>query len=425
MNQQDLLPHFFRTEYRNLVAVLTRRFGTHQLQAAEDLASEAFVAALDTWPYQGIPDNPTAWLYAVARNKARNYQLRARHFSSRIAPDLMRVGETVSQPEEDLDLSAPYIADSQLCMLFAVCHPALSSDAQVALALRVLCGFGLEEIASAFLVSRETVHKRLTRARERLREQRIPLDLPGRGELAARLETVLQTIYLLFSEGYYSECRDEVLREDLCLEAMRLASQLTENPLTDQPPARALLALMCFHSSRFAARRDARGELLLYGDQDPSRWNRELISRGVELLHQASRGDRLSTYHVEAAIAYWQTVREDTAEKWCSLLQLYDQLLALRYSPVAALNRAWVVARLHGPEAALAELGPLEPVLAENPYYHALMGELYGGLDKQAARDHFARAYALARTGPDRAWMQRRLEQEYPGPPPAPGKRKA
>jgi RNA polymerase sigma-70 factor (ECF subfamily) len=341
MTQKTLLPHLFRTEFRKITAVLCKRFGIEHIEIAEDIASETFLSALETWTYKGIPENPEAWLYSVAKNKARNHLSRDHIFREKVAPQVIQSKPELAEIE--IDLSDKNIADSQLQMLFAICHPSISKEAQVGLSLRILCGFGIDEIANAFLISKETINKRLFRAKEKLRLEKVKIEFPGEDEIHKRLETVLTTLYLLFNEGYYSESQDSVLREDLCLEATRLTYLLTENEATNTPTVNALLSLMCFHSSRFGARKKENGEMILYQEQDETRWNAELISKGVYFLHQASQGNKISRYHLEAGIAYWHTIKEDTKEKWSSILQLFDQLLQIEYSPIAALNRAYAL----------------------------------------------------------------------------------
>ena len=405
MEQQELIPHLFRTEFRKIVAVLGKHFGAGHLDVAEDLASDTFAAALETWPYRGIPANPTAWLYAVARNKALNYLRRNRHFTREVADQLKKDPDDFQ--ESEIDLSEGNIRDSQLQMLFAVCHPAISVPAQVGLALRILCGFGIDEIATAFLTNKETVNKRLFRARETLRREQVAIEFPGEGEIESRLESVLTTLYLLFSEGYYSESREPVIREDLCAEAMRLTALLLEAGPANSPEANALFALMSFQASRLGARQNDSGELILYQDQDESLWDTALIAQGARYLNLASRGGCLSRYHLEAGIAYWHTIKEDTREKWENILYLYNLLLQVAYSPVAALNRTYAFSKIYGKEAAIREAERLK--LSGNPYYFTLLGELHSGLDDEKARMHFEKALELARTEADRRVIQQRL----------------
>jgi RNA polymerase sigma-70 factor (ECF subfamily) len=415
MNQQELIPHLFRTEFRKITAVLCKFLGIEHIEMAEDIAGDTFLSALESWSFNGIPENPTAWLYSVAKNKAKNYINRNQIFTGKIAP---RIKYSSSGHEEPvIDLSDKNIQDSQLQMLFAVCHPSISAEAQVGLSLRILCGFGIEEIANAFLTSKETINKRLFRAKEKLRLEKVPIEFPGEAEINDRLESVLTTLYLLFNEGYYSESQDSVLREDLCLEAMRLTYLLVENEQTNQPNVNALLSLFCFHSSRFEARKNEHGEIVLYQDQDEMKWNYELINKGVYFLHQASRGNKISKYHVEAGIAYWHTMKADTKEKWENILQLYNRLLQIEYSPIAALNRTYALSKAYaflkdgaakGKQLAIIEAEKLN--LADNHFYFMLLGELYTDIDNKKAKQNFQKAHSLAKTSTDRKTIQRKID---------------
>ena len=410
MEHQHLIPHLFRSEYRKIVSVLGKRFGFDHLETAEDIASETFLTAAQTWPLRGLPENPTAWLYRVAENKAINHLLREQLFKGRVSKTIRKAssGISVAEPGYDIDLSPQNIDDSQLQMMFAICHPSISPEAQIGLSLRILCGFGIDEIADAFLTNRETINKRLFRARERLREEKIPIEMPAPSEIDRRLDTVLTTIYLLFNEGYYSISNDATLRKDFCLEAMRLCHMLTGNPATDKPPAGALLALMCFHASRFDARIDSNGEIVLYDDQDETLWNDELIRRGAFYLNRSTHTGSLSRYHLEAAIAFWSTQKTDSHQKWENILQLYNRLLQIHYSPIAALNRTYALARANGKQAAIAEAEKLQ--LTDNHFYYVLLGELYMGMDNARALEHFRQALALAKSPADKRTMQRKID---------------
>jgi RNA polymerase sigma-70 factor (ECF subfamily) len=406
MFEQELIPHLFRTEFSKIAAVLSKTFGIDHIETAEDLASETFLAALETWPYRGVPPNPRAWLYTVAKNKARNYLGRQQLFAGKISAELQKAA--VGTENLEIDLSEKNISDSQLQMLFAICHPAIHPEAQVALALRILCGFGIDEIAHAFLSNKETINKRLFRAREKLREEKVPIEFPAPGQISQRLDNVLTILYLLFNEGYYSETDDAIIRDDLCKEAMRLARLLLENELTNLPRVNALYALMCFHASRFKARKDEKGQIVLYQDQDESLWDQDLISEGGYYLHLASQGDQLSKYHLEAGIAYWHTIKTDSREKWENILQLYNRLLQLEYSPIAALNRTFALAKANGPREAIIEAEKLK--LEDNPYYFTLLGELYRDIDKSLAQQHFQRALLFAATQADRDLINRKIQ---------------
>lgn len=404
MEQTTLIPHLFRTEYRKIVSVLCKRFGFTHIETAEDIASDTFLAAAQSWGLKGIPQNPVAWLYHVSSNKAINHLRRRQLFEDKIAKEIK--GEPANDIPE-LDLSPQNIHDSQLQMMFAVCHPSISPEAQIGLSLRILCGFGIEEIADAFLTNKETINKRLFRAKQKLREENIKIELPAPQELDERLASVLATIYLLFNEGYYSSSNDRMLRKELCFEAMRLCYMLIENEYTNRPAVNALLSLMCFQASRFDARMNANGEMILYEEQDTSLWDADLIARGGYFMHCAATGNAVSKYHLEATIAYWSTRREDTKEKWESILQLYNRLLQMQYSPVAALNRTYALAKAHGKQEAIAAAEKLPP--GGNHFYYALLGELYTGIDNTKAKAHFEKAIILAKTQAEKQALQKKL----------------
>ncbi|HMG91832.1 MAG TPA: DUF6596 domain-containing protein [Chryseolinea sp.] len=404
MNHQEIIPHLFRTEYRKIVSVIAKRFGFEHLEVAEDIASDTFLTASQSWGLNGPPENPTAWLYNVSKNKAKNYLQRLNLFERKIAPT---IGQTRDLESDGLDLSPQNINDSQLQMMFTVCHPCISTEAQIGLSLRILCGFGIEEIADAFLTNKETINKRLFRAKEKLREENIKIELPADSQIEERLDTVVATIYLLFNEGYYSISQDRTVRKDLCLEAMRLCTMLVENSSTNKPQVNALLSLMCFHASRFDARMDENGHLILYEDQDVNLWNADLISKGGYFLQAAASGNNISKYHLEAGIAYWNTRKEDTKEKWENILQFYNRLLQTEYSPIAALNRTYALSKANSREEAIIEAEKLE--LHDNQFYFMLLGELYSDLDKTKAKANFERACTLAKTESDKQAMKRKM----------------
>lgn len=403
MEPGDLIPHLFRTEYRKIVSVLIRRYGFEQMETAEDIAGETFLTAAQTWSYKGLPENPTAWLYHVAKNKAKNLLGRTAHFDRKIVPLLQR---EAGRGEDDVDLSEPNIGDSQLQMMFAVCHPSIPAEAQVGLALRILCGFSIEEIADAFLTNRGTIEKRLYRAREKLRTETIRMEFPADDEIDDRLDSVLRTIYLLFTEGCYASHGETPVRRELCFEAMRLAALLIDFERTNKPRTHALLALMCFQASRLPARTNPDGGLILYEDQKEALWDQRLIEQGIIHLRISAAGDELSKYHLEAAIAYWYTQRDDGWEKWAAILKLYDQLLALEETPVVRLNRIFALSKVRGVEAAIEEAKKIAPMGA--PYY-ALLGELHSRGDVSAAAAYFKEALSLAHTSADKKIIQTRL----------------
>ena len=407
MNTKDLIPNLFRTEYSKLVAVLCKVYGLSNIQIAEDLVSETFLSAAETWGKKGIPDNQVGWLYTVAKNKAKDYLRRNKLKIEKIDPALKRGQDNLDF--EEIDLNEDLIKDSQLQMIFAICHPAIAKDAQIALALRILCGFGIDEIVSALLSNKESINKKLYRAKQKLRDNKIPLELPETEQINARLDTVLKTIYLLFNEGYYSANPNESIRKDLCLEAMRLNILLTQYPQTNLPKANALISLMCFHASRLEARIDKEGEFILYDDQDPNLWDQTLIEKGEYYLNRSASGEKLSAYHLQAAIAYWHTQKENN-DRWESILQLYNLLLQTEYSPVAALNRTYALAKANGTEIALKEAKKLN--MEESHLYHALLAELYSNHDYVKRKTHLQKAIQLAKSENEIKLLLRKMNAE-------------
>ncbi|MCD0464966.1 RNA polymerase sigma factor [Flavobacterium sp. ENC] len=408
MENAALIPNLFRSEYQKIVSVLCHLFGIHHIEIAEDIVSDTFLSASETWAIKGIPENPTAWLYTVAKNKTKNYLKRNTIFETKIVTEI-KYNAPLNNPEIDIDLSEQNIADSQLAMIFTVCNPCNSDEAQIALALNLLCGFGINEISDAFLSNKEVIYKRINRAREKLKEENIKIQSPNVSEIKDRIKTVLKTIYLLYSEGYYSISQNTTLRKDLCAEAMRLAYLLIQNESTNLPETNALMALMCFHSSRFEARTAENGAIILYEDQDQSLWNQELIDRGTYFLSKSSTGNTLSKYHLEAGIAYWHTIKEDTADKWEHILELYNNLIILEYSPIAALNRTYALSKVTGKEEAIAEAEKLH--LTGNHFYYSLLGNLYADLDTKKALNHFETALSLAKTIADKDVIRKNIKQ--------------
>lgn len=405
MEQQELIPHLFRSEYSKITAVLCKLFGIEHIEIAEDIASETFLLAVETWSYKGISPNPTAWLYLVAKNKAKNYFNHNKIFAEKILKQLQYTNITTEEIE--IDLSEKNITDSQLQMLFAICQPSISVESEIGLALRILCGFGIDEIADAFLTNKETINKRLFRAKEKLRLENIQIKYPDITEIEKRLETVLTTLYLLFNEGYYSERQDTIIRKDLCLEAMRLTYLLIENERTNQHSTNALLSLMCFHSSRLDARAAKNGEIILYEEQDKNLWNEELIMKGNYFLTQASNWHIISKYYLEAGIAYWHTIKTDSTEKWENILQLYNHLLQIEYSPIAALNRTFALSKVTSKQTAIVQAEKLN--LSDNHFYYILLGELCRDDNKIKAKEYFETAFSLAKTQTEKHFIKKKI----------------
>ena len=401
----DTLARLYRQEAARMIAVIGRAFGLAHIEVAEDVVGETFLKAAGVWEKDGLPAQPSAWLYAVARNKMLEHLRRQKLFAGRIAPEVTSASPSHEHP--DWAFSEAHIQDSQLRMLFAVCHPAIAGEAQIGLALRILCGFTLDEIAEAFLTNKEAISKRLYRAREKLRAEGMTLELPTGAGLEARMDAVLRIIYLLFSEGFYSTTNSLALRKDLCLEALRLCQMLTESPHTDTASANALLALMCYHSSRFTARVGPKDGFVLYDDQDEALWDKALIGRGHYYLNRSGKGTEISSYHLEAAIARWHCQKEDTREKWEGVLDLYNKLLRLNYSPMVALNRTFALYKARGAAVALPEALKLR--MDHSLSYHLLLAEIYKEVDSAQAVVCLRQALTLAKTGREREVILGRL----------------
>ena len=404
MKKDELIPHLFRTEYSKIVAVLYHSFQLKEIEAAEDIASETFLKASEVWGIRGVPENPTAWLYTVARNKLKDYFRHHAVVEKQIKDTLPGNIDGTASAEFD----EQNIADSQLAMIFSVCSPDNSAESQICLALQILCGFSVEEIANAFLTNVETIKKRLLRARVNLRESNFQLKILSDNQIQDRLDTVLKTLYLLFNEGYFSKTNNQFIRRDLCSEAIRLTYILTENMLTNTPQVNALLALMCFQSSRLEARTNEDGEAVLFDDQDQGLWNQDLVDKGNYYLINAYEGKVVSKYHLEATIAYYHT-RPNDDDKWSPILQVYNQLILLEYSPVTALNRTFAFAKVHGYEKAIWEAEKLS--LNDHFLYHSLLGYLYSRIDADRSISHYQQAIALTKSKSEKETLVKELRR--------------
>jgi RNA polymerase sigma-70 factor (ECF subfamily) len=401
----DLLSNLFRQQYLKMIAVLCRHFGLKHIEIAEDIISETFLKAAENWAIDGVPENPAAWLYTVAKNSTKDHLKRITLFESKIAG---HINPGAAEPEPDFEFGSEQIEDSQLAMVFAVCDPENSVESQICLALQILCGFSVEEIANAFLTKIETIKKRLHRARTALRNSHFEIRAISETSIKFRLDTVLKTLYLLFNEGYYSKTNDLPVRNELCAEAIRLALVLTEHPLTDTVQTKALLALMCYQSSRLNARTNDRGEIVLFDEQDQNLWNKALIEKGNYYFVNACAGNQASKYHLEAGIAYWHT-NPAAVNKWQHILQLYNQLILIEYSPVTALNRAFAMAKVYGHELAIRETEKLK--LTDNDHYHKLLGYLYETIDTGKAIAHYCVAARLIKSKAARKDLEKKIAQ--------------
>lgn len=409
-----LVEHFFRHETGRLHGALVRLLGVHNLALAEDVAQEAMLRALRTWSMGGVPPNPSAWITQVAMNLGRDALRRQRMSAAKEPAIITHIGQTFSTPAVAWE-AAHEIRDDALRLMFVCCHPSLPADAQVVLALKVLCGFSTGEIAHAFLSTEAAIDKQLTRTKQRIRDANLGYELPEGADLAARLDGVLAALYLLFNEGYKASAGDRLLRVELCQEAIRLASLLIAHPAGRTPRSHALLALMYLTAARFPSRLDEHGELLRLDDQDRSQWDQTLIERGLVHLAEAAQGSELSEYHLQAGIAAIHCMAPDYASTdWARILRHYDELHRIKPSPIVALNRAVAVAHLHGPQAGLEAIAaiPQRDRLESHYLLHAVIGELQWRLkDHPAAAESFRRALRLAQVGPEQHYLARLLER--------------
>lgn len=416
-----MIDHLFRTRAGQMVAYMTRLLGLEHLDLAEEVVQEALLKALSNWPYTGIPDNPSGWLFRAARNLAidaiRHRNL-ATEKSEAIASEQMRaaLSNSGNPAVENPDIEEQ-LRDDELRMVLMCCHPALPPEARVALSLKTVGGFSTGEIARAFLIDQSVIAQRIVRAKRQLRQMQVPFDLPASAELAARVESTLEVLYLMFNEGYTAGSGEELIRQELCSEALRLARLLAASTVST-PRVHALVALIAFQAARLPARVDESGELVLLEDQDRSLWDERLIALGYHHFYLCSEGDELSTYHLEAAIAAIHArPPAGAAPDWQAILGLYDQLLGLNPSPVVALNRAVAVARVQGPGPglqAIAGLNQLGAARSLKNYY--LLPAVHGKLlldigEKQAAARCFQQALDLPCSEPERRLLARRLKE--------------
>ena len=397
-----------------MVATLTRTLGSRHLTIAEDAVQEALLTAMQQWPFRGVPDNPEAWLFQVARNRALD-RLRHGKMAADKEPAIARESETVELPSVAplLREELPAVDDDQLGLLFLTCHPAVPADARVALALKLAGGFSVGEIARAFLSQESTIAQRLVRAKRLLRDENVSFGMPEPHELAGRLDSVIDALYLMFNEGYAATAGDQLVRDDVALEAIRLARMLTAHPATVCPRAWALLALMMLQAARFPARVDSEGTLFLLREQDRGKWDRAAIAEGLHALDLAAAGDTVTALHLEAGIAACHAAASSwEATDWPQIVELYDELFALTASPVVAVNRAIAVSRIEGPLQGLAALDAIEnaSALERYPLLPAIQAELWreaGDLDRAAAC--YRAALGLARSSPEHRWLTSRL----------------
>jgi len=400
-NVNQLVDHLFRHESGKMIAVLSRLLGLQNIEIAQDLVQDTLLQAMSTWGYKSIPDNPSAWLYRVAKNKAIDFLRREKKFKE-VSPQysyLLQSEYTLASTVNNLFLENE-IQDSQLRMMFACCHPSIQEESQIALTLKTLCGLSVNEISKAFLTTEETIAKRIYRAKEKIKAEKIELEVPQNDELSIRVDTVLKSLYLLFNEGYKSSHPDKLIREDLCEEAMRLCFLLTQHSLTALPRVKALLALMCFQASRFDARLDDKNNIILLKYQDRIKWNRSLMSKGFELMEESTEPFEVSAYHLEAAIASQHAAaRSFEQTNWKSIYHLYEMLYQLQPNPIVAMNKAIASSYAISKQNALKELQQIKG-LEDHHLYYVSIGEMYFDLEnKPEAKKFFEKALELTSSG--------------------------
>jgi RNA polymerase sigma factor (sigma-70 family) len=414
-----LVEHFFRHETGRLHGALIRLLGVHNMTLAEDVAQEAMLRALRNWSMGGIPANPSAWITQVAMNLGRDALRHQRMSGSKESAIITHIEQTAPTPAVAVE-GVQEIRDDTLRLLFVCCHPSIAPDAQVVLALKVLCGFSTGEIARAFLSSEAAIEKQLTRTKQRIEKAQLPFDLPEGEDLTPRLNGAFAALYLLFNEGYKASAGERLLREDLCQEAIRLTSLLVAHPVGRSPKGHALLALMFLSAARFPSRVGEHGDLLRLDDQDRSKWDQSLIGEGLRHLMESAQGDEVSEYHLQAGIAACHCTAADYASTdWARILRHYDELYQLKPSPVVALNRAVAVAHLHGAQAGLKAIAEIEQRERLESHYllHAVIGELHWRLkDHRAAAESFRRALQLAEVGPEQLYLTRMVERADEAP---------
>jgi RNA polymerase sigma factor (sigma-70 family) len=386
-----LVSHLFRREAGKMAAVLTRLLGFENLDTADDIVQDTLLKAVTVWKYKGIPENPEAWLYTVAKRQAidslRQTKVRE-NVHSEIARNLKSEWSLV--PTVNISFHKDEIEDSQLRMIFACCHPSIPHESQIALTLKTLCGLSISEIAKTFLTNDETITKRLYRAREKIRSEKIDLAFPSDNEIPTRLEAVLDSLYLLFNEGYNSSHPEKLIRKDLCDEAIRLGILLTKNASTNTPKTNALLALMFLHASRMEVRLDSENEIILLQNQDRTKWNRELIGQGIRFLNIACENDAVSEYHVEAAIAACHAQAKSFKEtNWKEIYSLYDVLSRMKPGIIVDLNKAVALGYAKSPQDGLNALLKIKG-LEGHHLYHAALGDFYMELSEHSnAYEHY------------------------------------
>jgi RNA polymerase sigma-70 factor (ECF subfamily) len=396
------------------VSVLTKLFGPQNLQLAEDVVQDTLLKAFNTWKINGLPQNPTAWLFTVARNNAIDVlrqQKRQNEVSKNLTPLLQSEYTLVPTVQDTINTNS--IDDDQLRMMFVCCHPSLSTEAQVSLILKTLCGFSVTEIAKAFVTGYDTIEKRLTRARQSFRDNNVEFELPAAAELDNRLDNVLLAIYLLFNEGYNSTQHEDLIRKDLMSEAMQLCQLILRSSFVDHSNTHALLSLICFTASRNEARLDTNGDILILKKQDRAKWNRALIEKAIHHLEASAEGEAVSRFQLEAGIAYEHARAVAYGQtNWQNILRCYDLMCKFYPSPVVELNRAIVISELNGPAEGIKAIEAIEQIAAIKKYYllPATLGELHAQLkNNELANQYFAEAIGLTKSVAEKKLLQQKM----------------
>ncbi|HLJ45812.1 MAG TPA: sigma-70 family RNA polymerase sigma factor [Bryobacteraceae bacterium] len=408
-----LLEHLFRHQSGRMVAHLARLLGPAHLDLAEEMVQQAMLRALQSWPYHGVPENAPAWLFRVAHNAAIDAVRRDRSLSDKTDAIVTELSRSASAMPDDPGLEEQ-LRDDELRMIFMCCHPNFSRDTSVALSLKTVGGFSVREIARAFLADEATIAQRLVRAKRQIRECGLTLDMPSASELGDRLDSVLEVVYFMFNEGYAAHEGEDLIRRDLCMEALRLGRLIAASSIS-MPRVDALVALMAFQAARLAARVDQAGDLVLLEQQDRDRWDQGLIAFGFYHFDRSISGDEVSVYHAQAAIAatYARATGPEGVD-WPVIHEIYDQLLELNPSPVVVLNRAVVVAKVHGAACALEAIEPLESDPKLRNYYLrlAVRGHLLFELKRvREAAACFRQALECPCSEPERRFLRRKLQE--------------
>ncbi|TGK79896.1 sigma-70 family RNA polymerase sigma factor [Leptospira montravelensis] len=399
-----LLSDLFRKEQVKMTAVLCRHFGIKDLDFVEDMIAETFLRATEVWPHSGIPENPSGWLYTVAKNIARD------SFRKNTTELNNFKNHFETNPKETLEVSFEenVIADSHLAMIFAVCENTLSAKGKICLSLQILCGLSVEEIAFALHSNKEAVKKILFRAREQLRESNFEIKNLSTDEIKFRMDSVLLTIYLLFNEGYSSKTKDSVIRIDLIKQAMNLGLSLLETKSAKTPELFALMSLFCFQASRLDSRISSQETVVVFQDQDKSKWDQNLIQKGNEYFLEAFSVPSRSRYHYEAAIAYWHT-QNDSLEKWKYILSIYDNFLKIFNSPSVFLNRVFAYSKVFGKQKAIEEIKNYREDKTRD--YFSLLGYLYSNLNNELASLHYQKAIQMTKPKKEIALLEQKIKE--------------